>query len=80
MTRDHGPSVKDDEQYEGLRKQGMSDSRAAVIANSPDSSGHGGTTSGSSRRAKSSGSGEPAVTASILALAAGWLLGRRSGR
>jgi hypothetical protein len=34
MAKDHGPSVKDDEQYEGLRKKGMSKSRAAAIANS----------------------------------------------
>lgn len=24
VANDHGPSVKDDKQYEGLRKQGMS--------------------------------------------------------
>ena len=24
MAKDHGPSVKDDKQYEGLRKKGMS--------------------------------------------------------
>jgi hypothetical protein len=35
MAKDHGPSVKDDKQYEGLRKKGMSKSRAAAIANSP---------------------------------------------
>ena len=27
MAKDHGPSVKDDKQYEGLRKKGMSKSR-----------------------------------------------------
>jgi hypothetical protein len=27
MAKDHGPSVKDDNQYEGLRKNGMSKSR-----------------------------------------------------
>lgn len=37
MVKDHGSSVKDDKQYEGLRKKGMSKSRAARIANSPDS-------------------------------------------
>ena len=36
MAKDHEPSVKDDEQYEGLRKKGMSKSRAAAIANTPD--------------------------------------------
>ncbi len=37
MAKGHGSSVKDDKQYEGLRKKGMSTSRAARIANSPDS-------------------------------------------
>lgn len=31
--KDHGPSVKDDEQYEALRKDGMSKEKAARIAN-----------------------------------------------
>jgi hypothetical protein len=35
MTKDHGSSVKDDKQYEGLRKQGMSKSRASLIAGRP---------------------------------------------
>jgi hypothetical protein len=34
MAAHHGPSVKDDKQYEGLRKKGMSKSRAARIAKS----------------------------------------------
>jgi hypothetical protein len=33
MARDHGPSVKDDEQYEKLRKKGESKEKAARIAN-----------------------------------------------
>ncbi|MGI8941434.1 MAG: DUF7218 family protein [Actinomycetota bacterium] len=33
MAKDHGPSVKDDEQYEALRKQGESKEKAARIAN-----------------------------------------------
>ena len=33
MAEDHGPSVKNDKQYEGLRKKGMSKERAAKIAN-----------------------------------------------
>lgn len=33
MTKDHGSSVKNDKQYEGLRKKGMSKSRAAAISN-----------------------------------------------
>lgn len=33
MAKDHGPSVKDDEQYEALRDEGMSKEKAARIAN-----------------------------------------------
>ena len=46
MAKDHGSSVKNDEQYEGLRKKGMSKSRAAAIANSEGSSSRGGKSSG----------------------------------
>jgi hypothetical protein len=38
MAKDHGSSVKDDKQYEGLRKKGMSKERAAKIANTPGAS------------------------------------------
>lgn len=38
MPKDHGPSVKDDEQYEALRRQGMSKEKAARIANESASS------------------------------------------
>jgi len=31
--KDHGPSIKDDEQYEALREDGMSKEKAARIAN-----------------------------------------------
>jgi hypothetical protein len=61
VAKDHGSSVKDDKQYEGLRKKGMSKSRAAAIANTPNASEKGGKKSGSgggsSRSSKSSGSG-----------------------
>ena len=33
MARDHGPQIKDDEQYEALRRQGASKEKAARIAN-----------------------------------------------
>ena len=46
MAKDHGPSIKDDKQYEGLRKKGMSKQRAASIANSTNSSSKGGKQSG----------------------------------
>jgi hypothetical protein len=45
MAKDHGPSVKNDKQYEGLRKKGMSKQRAASIANSPNGKGSGGSKS-----------------------------------
>ena len=34
MAKNHGPQIKDDEQYEALRKKGMSKEKAARIANS----------------------------------------------
>jgi hypothetical protein len=46
MAKDHGSSVKNDKQYEGLRKKGMSKSRAAAISNSEGSSSRGGKKSG----------------------------------
>ncbi|MEC7764187.1 MAG: Rho termination factor [Pseudomonadota bacterium] len=33
MTRDHGPSIKDDETYQALRDDGASKEKAARIAN-----------------------------------------------
>ena len=54
MAKDHGSSVKNDKQYEGLRKKGMSKSRAAAISNSPGSSKRGGKSSGGKRSKKSS--------------------------
>ena len=47
MAKNHGPSVKNDKQYEGLRKKGMSKQRAAKIANTPNASKKGGKKSGS---------------------------------
>jgi hypothetical protein len=46
MAKDHGSSIKDDKQYEGLRKKGMSKQRAASIANSDNASSKGGKNSG----------------------------------
>jgi hypothetical protein len=57
MAKDHGPSVKNDEQYEGLRKKGMSKSRAAAISNSEGASSRGGKSSGSDQSRRGSGSG-----------------------
>jgi hypothetical protein len=50
MAKDHGPSIKNDEQYEALRRKGMSKERAARIANDPESSQKGGKASGSGKR------------------------------
>jgi hypothetical protein len=57
MAKDHGSSVKDDKQYEGLRKKGMSKERAAKIANSPGSSKRGGESSGSGTKRRASSQG-----------------------
>jgi hypothetical protein len=50
MAKDHGPSIKNDKQYEGLRKKGMSKSRAAAISNSEGASSRGGKKSHSGGR------------------------------
>jgi hypothetical protein len=34
MAKDHGSSIKDDEQYEALRREGASKEKAARVANS----------------------------------------------
>jgi len=53
MAKDHGPSVKNDKQYDGLRKKAMSKSRAAAISNSEGALSRGGKKSGSGGRSKS---------------------------
>jgi hypothetical protein len=45
MTKDHGSSIKNDKQYEGLRDKGMSKERAAKISNSKGASKRGGQNS-----------------------------------
>lgn len=45
MAKNHGNSIKNDKQYEGLRKKGMSKQRAAKIANTPNASKKGGKNS-----------------------------------
>jgi len=57
MARDHGPSIKNDEQYEGLRRKGMSKERAARIANSPGASSRGGRASGGGKRRRTTRQG-----------------------
>jgi hypothetical protein len=45
MAKDHGDSIKNDKQYEGLRDKGMSKERAAKISNSKGASKRGGQNS-----------------------------------
>ena len=47
-------NVKNEKQYEGLKKKGMSKQRAARIANSPGASSRGGKQSGSGGNSRSS--------------------------
>ena len=51
------PSVKNEKQYEGLKKRGMSKQRAARIANSPGSSKRGGKSSGTGTRRRTTSQG-----------------------
>jgi hypothetical protein len=52
---DKRPSVKNEKQYEALKRKGMSKERAARIANSPGASSRGGKTSGSGGNARQGG-------------------------
>ena len=52
---DKRPSVKNEKQYEALKDKGMSKTRAAKIANSPNASKHGGERSGKGGSAKQGG-------------------------
>lgn len=57
MAKDHGSSVKNDKQYEGLRDKGMSKERAAKIANTPNASSKGGKNSGGGNSGGGGGGG-----------------------
>ena len=48
-------NVKNEKQYEGLKRKGMSKERAAKIANTKDASKHGGQRSGSGGNSKQGG-------------------------
>jgi len=39
MAKDHGPTVKNDKQYEAMRDEGMSKEKAARISNASDNEG-----------------------------------------
>jgi hypothetical protein len=51
------PSVKNEKQYERLKKKGMSKQRAARIANTPSASSTGGKRSGSGTRRRTRSQG-----------------------
>ena len=63
VAKDHGSSVKNDKQYEGLREKGMSQERAAKIANTPSASSKGGKNSHSGARARAARAAGPAAAA-----------------
>ena len=50
-------NVKNEKQYEGLKRKGMSKERAAKIANSPGASSRGGKSSGRGTRRSNSSQG-----------------------
>ena len=52
MAKDHGPHIKNDEQYEELRDQGMSKEKAARIANDSNSGEKGGKAEKYEKRTK----------------------------
>jgi hypothetical protein len=56
MAKDHGSSVNNDKQYEGLRKKGMSKERAAKISNANAGSGNAASKKGGRKGGKKSGS------------------------
>ncbi len=52
MAKDHGPQIKNDEQYEELRDKGVSKEKAARIANDPKSGKKGGHSDKYEKRSK----------------------------
>jgi hypothetical protein len=57
MAKDHGSSIKNDKQYEGLREKGMSKQRAAAISNANAGSDNAASKKGGRNSASGSGSG-----------------------
>jgi len=74
MAKDHGPSVKKDKQYEGLRKKGMSKERAAKISNANAGSDNAASKKGGKKSGGGGGGGSKSQKA-----AAGRKGGRKSG-
>ena len=58
MAKDHGSSVKDDKQYEGLRKKGMSKERAAKISNANAGSDNAASKKGGKKSGGGGGGGQ----------------------
>ncbi|SEA28294.1 DUF7218 family protein [Psychroflexus halocasei] len=52
MAKDHGKQIKNDEQYEALRDEGMSKEKAARIANTDDAGEKGGESKKYEKRTK----------------------------
>ena len=77
MAKDHGSSVKNDEQYEGLRKKGMSKERAAKISNANAGSGNAASKKGGKR--SSGGGGSSSGGSKSQKAAAGRKGGKKSG-
>jgi hypothetical protein len=75
MAKDHGSSVKNDKQYEGLRKKGMSKGRAAAISNANAGSGN----AASKKGGKNSGGGGGGGGSKSQKAAAGRKGGKKSG-
>jgi Rho termination factor, N-terminal domain len=59
MAKDHGPQVKDDRQYEAVRREGASKEKAARIANS-------GSRSSTGRKGGKAGSYEGRTKAELM--------------
>ena len=76
MPNKKRPTVKNEDQYEALKRRGMSKQRAARIANSPGASRRGGKASGSraSKRTRSTRARQGGTTAQKKAA------GRKGGR
>ncbi len=64
--KDHGPSIKDDERYEALRREGASKEKAARIANAGDDASEEGGKAGKyeERTKEDLSSGKPPRSAS----------------
>lgn len=52
MSKKHGPSIKNPDQYEALLEKGMSKQKAARISNDPDSGKKGGKATDYEERSK----------------------------